>query len=428
MDYEQFQTFMEQWIAENGGRYTSVHSGSAIDAAITAVKNKEAVWDARMIPPGGLQGQALVKKSDADFDVEWSYSVAPPLSIYGVTWDGSAATTWTRTDAAADFADPVPYVAGASEYGSPFDDLMPWSGMVRSTDPDAGEVVAIPKFWYLLEQTSGNGLSIKIADRAVPGYSVSPAHMDRGDGKGERDVVYVGRYHCGSSAYKSVSGQTPKVSVTRSAARTAIHNLGTDIWQMDFAMRFTIWLLYIVEFANWDSQSKIGYGCGNNRAAQAMGYTDSMQYHTGTTQSSRTTYGLGTQYRNIEGLWDNVREWMDGCYYNSSGMNVILNPSKFSDTAKGTVIGTPTGGYPSAFTVKSVSGAFPTFIPTTSSGSTTTYSCDGWNFDTSNPCLYVGGSYHQNPYYGLFCVACATATVSYEVVGSRLMILPAAGS
>ena len=92
---------------------------------------------------------------------------------------------------------------------------------------------------------------------------------------------------------------------------------------MDYAMRLTIWMLMLVEFADNDFQAKIGYGCGDNSAVGAIGYTDSMTYHTGTTQSARTTYGLGTQYRYIEGLWDNVLDWMDGCYYSSSGMSVF---------------------------------------------------------------------------------------------------------
>ena len=426
MDYEQFRTFMEQWIAENGGRYTSAHSGSAIDAAITAVKNKEAVWDARMIPPGGLQGQALVKKSDADFDVEWSYSVAPPVSIYGVSWDGASTTAWTRTDDAVGFTDPVPALSNCTG-SSPFDNLQPWAGMVKS-ERAGGTMVAIPKFWYKITQI-GAGMKIQIADKAVSGFSVSPAHMDRGDGKGERDVVYVGRYHCGATDYKSVSGQSPKVTVTRSDARTAIHNLGTNIWQMDFAMRFTIWLLYIVEFANWDSQSKIGYGCaptGSTSAVRAMGYTDAMQYHTGTDQAARTTYG-GTQYRYIEGLWDNCCDWMDGCYYNSNGMNVILNPNSFSDTANGVNIGTPISGWPGAFTVKSVSGSFPTFISTATGGSDTTHSCDYWDFRaSSSQCPCAGGEYVQSTAYGLFCVICSVspATGSYAAIGCRIQELP----
>lgn len=341
------------------------------------------------------------------------------VKIYGAEWDGTSTTVWSRTDDAASFTDPVPYVAGATSYGSPFDSLYPWSGMAKS-ERSGGTMVSIPKFWYKITQ-NGNGMKIQIADKQKDGFAVSPTHMDRGDGKGERDVIYVGRYHCASD-YKSKTGTAPKANITRSTARSGIHGLGSNIWQVDFATRFTLWLLYIVEFAHWNSQEKIGYGCGNNSAAQNMGYTDSMPYHTGTTLSSRTSYGLGTQYRYIEGLWDNVLDWLDGCYYNSSGLNLIKSPTSFSDSSGGVAVGVPSNGYPSKFAVKDVSGTFPMFIPTEASGSDSTYSCDYWNFSTSNPCLYAGGNYNQNLNHGLFYVNYNSASNSNANHGCRLLL------
>ena len=245
--------------------------------------------------------------------------------------------------------------------------------------------------------------------------------MNRGDGKGERDYVYVGRYHCASD-WKSTTGVTPKASITRSAARSGIHGLGANYWQSDFAMRFTIWLLYIVEFADWESQGKIGWGCSPSGSKWSMGYTDSMKYHTGTTVSDRGTYG-GTQYRWIEGLWDNVYDWMDGCYYNSNGLNIILNPNSFSDSANGVAAGVPTSGYPSALGV-STAGGFPVFYPTASNGGDTTYIPDGWSFYSSYPCLRVGGGYYQGRDFGLFYVYYNSTSYSYGNIGCRLQKLP----
>ena len=341
--------------------------------------------------------------------------------IYGVHWDGTSTTKLTRTDMASGFTDPVPYVAGATSYGSPFDNLQPWAGMVRVTDPEAGELVAIPKFWYKFTK-SGNTLKLQIAPEKIDDFYVSPAHADRGDGKGERDIVYVGRYHCHTSNYKSQTGGKPKASITRSAARSDIHNLGTTIWQFDLAMRQTIHMLYLVEFANWDSQTKIGYGCGNNSATENMGATDGMSYHTGTKQSSRTTYGVGVQYRYIEGLWDNVHDWMDGCYYNSNGLNIIMNPNNFSDSANGTLVGKPSFGYPTVMSVADASGV-QWMYPTTANGSSNTYIPDNWNFNASNPCLRCGGRYDQDLSYGLFYVSCSSTSNSYSV-GCRLQKLP----
>lgn len=341
--------------------------------------------------------------------------------IYGAEWAGAKTTTvWTRTDDSALFTDPVPYVAGATTYGSPFDNLQPWAGMVKSTR-EGGVMVAIPKFWYKLTQ-NGDGMKIQIADKETGGFYVSPAHMDRGDGNGERDIVYIGRYHCGTD-FKSNTAQLPKANTTRADFRTSIHALGANIWQGDFALRFTIWLLYIVEFADWNSQAKIGYGCGDGSATGSMGYTDSMPYHTGTTQSSRTTYGLGTQYRNIEGLWDNVYDWLDGCYNASNGLNIILNPNNFSDSSGGNAIGVPESGYPAGFAVSSAAG-FPAFYPNKTGGQDSTFSCDYWNFSASNPVVCAGGNYGQVGNHGLFFVNCTSASNQLASRGSRLQELP----
>ena len=341
------------------------------------------------------------------------------VHIYGVLWDGTSTTALSRTDDAAGFSDPVPAVSGGSG-NSPFDTLLPWSGMVRSTDPQAGEMVAIPKYWYKWTK-SGSTIKLQIADGPAEGFLVSPAHCDRGDGHGERDVVYVGRYHCHTSNWKSQTGGKPKADITRSSARSSIHNLGSTIWQWDWAMDWTIKMLYLVEYADWNSQTKIGYGCGNNSSTENMGQTDGMTYHTGTKQSSRTTYGVGVQYRHIEGLWDNVYDWVDGCYYNSNGLNIILNPNNFSDSSGGTSIGTPSSGYPSALDIKTgLNNQWP--LPTAAGGSDSTYVPDNWNFLASSPCLRVGGYYSQSLVRGLFFVDYSTATNANANIGCRLPV------
>ena len=384
--------------------FTVTESGTY---TITATKNGETAEDTATIT---ADGQTV--------NVKLAYR-----HIYGVVWDGTSTTVWSRTDEATSFVNPTPYRAGATNYGSPFDNLYPWSGMVRVTDAVAGELVAIPKFWYKWTK-SGNSLKLQIADKETDGFHVSPAHADRGDGKGERDIVYIGRYHCNTNNYKSQSGVKPKANIMRSTARTSIHSLGSNIWQSDIQMRMTIWMLYLVEFADWNSQKTIGKGCGNNSATENMGYTDSMPYHTGTTLASRDSYGLGTQYRYIEGLWDNVYDWGDGCYYNSNGLNIINTPSSFSDNSGGTAVGVPSSGWPSAFTVATVAGLEWVIYPTASGGSETTYSADDWNFGASSPCLYFGGYFHQFGNRGLFCVSYASASYSNAYIGCRLQKLP----
>ena len=345
------------------------------------------------------------------------------VTIYGVEWDwtSSGPTKGTRTDAAAGFSDPNPAVNNGTG-SSPFDSLMPWAGMVKETRT-GGVMVKEPKYWFKWTKT-GKKLKLQIADGPVDGFHVDPVNMDKGDGLGELDFSYIGRYHCASGTYKSETNKAQQVSITRSAARTSIHNLGANIWQMDFAQMWYVGMLYLVEFADWNGQKTIGRGCSAAGSKENNGKTDAMQYHTGTTAANRTTYGY-TQYRNIEGWWDNVYDWMDGCYYNSNGLNVILNPSKFSDNANGTLIGSmPSSGYPNDMAVPTQSGFEWALRPATTGGSDSTYVPDYWHFYGSGPCLIHGGVYSQVQNHGPFCVGYYSASNAYTFIGCRLQERP----
>lgn len=344
------------------------------------------------------------------------------VTIYGVEWDWTSggSTKGTRTDGAAGFSDPNPAVNNGSG-SSPFDNLYPWSGMVKETRT-GGVMVKEPKYWYKWTKT-GKKLKLQIADGPVEGFHVDPVNMDRGDGLGELDFSYIGRYHCASGTYKSETNKAQQTNITRSQARSNIHNLGSNIWQMDFAQMWYVGMLFLVEFADWNGQTAIGYGCSSGNSKQNNGRTDSMQYHTGTTAANRTTYGF-TQYRNIEGWWDNVYDWMDGCYYNSNGLNVIKNPAQFSDSANGVLVGKPVAGYPSDFTIPTQDGLEWALFPSAANGSQTTYVPDYWDYDGSYPCLYHGGYYGQYLNHGPFYVYCDSTSIQSSGVGCRLQERP----
>lgn len=351
------------------------------------------------------------------------WQVKPTINIYGAEWDGGSNPAWTRTDAAANFPDPQPAVNNGNG-SSPFDDIMPWAGMVIYNDATAGTLVAIPKYYYKWTRT-GSAMKLQISPDPQDGFFVSPAHADRGDGQGERDYVYVGRYHCNTS-YKSQAGSQPAANMTRAAARSSIHNLGSTYWQYDFAMYWTIMMLYLVEYANWNSQAMIGYGCSPGWAGFLTGLTDSMLYHTGTTAASRTTYGC-CQYRHIEGLWDNVYDWCDGIRFSGSTVYCIANPASFSDTRGGTNVGTraTSSGWISGWTNPTADGFEYALYPNAVSGSETTYACDLYYYGASGVVLRVGGYYGQYQSYGAFYLSgSGAASVANAYTGCRLMKLP----
>jgi hypothetical protein len=199
----------------------------------------------------------------------------------------------------------------------------------------------------------------------------------------------------------------------------------------DFAMFWTTRLLYLVEFADWNSQSKIGYGCGNNSSVQNTGTADGMTYHTGTMQSSRTTYGAGIKYRGIEDLWGNVLEWCDGIRFSSSTVYAYNKPSEYSDTTGGTNVGSrpTTSGVPTAFNMPSATGYEWAMYPSAQVSDSTysKYVADGCYYGSSGVVLCVGGGFSQDQDCGMFCLnGSVGADYSYGSVGVRLQYLPAA--
>lgn len=342
-------------------------------------------------------------------------------AIYGAEWAGTSDPSWTRTDAAVGFADPNPYYSGMSDSpSSPFDNIMPWSGMRRVTDASAGELVEIPKFYYKWTR-DGVKMKLQISMSPFDGSYVSPAHADRGDGVGERDYVYVGRYHC-ASGYKSKTGVTPK-GASKSTFVSGIHNLRSDVWMIDYATYWTICLLYLVEYANWNSQSKIGVGGDQSKPT---GQSDNMPYHTGTIQSNRNQLGVGVQYRYIEDLWGNVWDWCNGVTPGNNSIYVTNTPNGSPNVY---VASNPrSSGYIKSWSINSISGYEYALWPNNVSGTDQTYICDYYEYNStgygggalaigySGNSLTSGGLFRVSPYW--------SGSESVNYIGSRLMVLP----
>ena len=180
-------------------------------------------------------------------------------------------------------------------------------------------MVFIPEFYYkIVYNSSQSKIYYYVANAPFTGFAKHP-----GSGR------YVGRYNT-ISGYTSKSGANPLTNITRATARTNSRNKGSKWQQYDYASWCAVWLLYLVEFASWDSQSKIGQGICGNASLQKTGTTDGMTYHTGTAASSRTSAG-GVQYRGIENPWGNVYEWLDGINFNNRAAYICTDPSKYAD-------------------------------------------------------------------------------------------------
>ncbi len=216
---------------------------------------------------------------------------------------------------------------------------------------------------------------------------------------------YIGRYTSNGEYGGGSANFVPRVNISRAGFRSLVKSgitngaFNSKFHLYDFATYCAIIFLYIVEFANWNCQSKIGQGyTNNNSSAIKSGGTDNMTYHTG--RASGTDGKTAVQYRGIENLWGNVRQWVDGFNANGTTAYYCTDPSKYADdTATGyTKIGTlPASGYIKDLIVTD-NGLL---IPKTTGGSETTYipdymwSSSGWRV------LDVGGYWSHGAAAGL---------------------------
>lgn len=369
-----------------------------------------------------------------DYHLELAY-----VKIYGVCWNyGNSSTACTRLTKASDpngfvnvdiTTEPKAAV-GTGAGRSPFDACMPWSGMEEynvtsgKVGPKLGEsgfsrsnadvMVFIPEFYYrVIDDASGKKRYFYVADKKISDFEKHP-----GSGR------YVGRYNTGSG-HVSRTGMSPLVSITRASARSGAKSKGSGWYEYDYASWCAIGLLYIVEYADWDTQSKIGKGYSSGSSAISSGGTDGMTYHTG--RGYGTDGATAVQYRHIENPWGNVFDWVDGVNFNGSTVYVCTDPAKYADDTSAGYINAgaraSSGGYISAL---GVSTTAPWAIyPSSAGGSETTYIPDYSWTSSGWLALYVGGNWGYGSRVGLFYFnGDYGSSSSANSIGARLLFVP----
>ena len=155
-----------------------------------------------------------------------------------------------------------------------------------TTTPETGDVcVEIPLFYYWRDGSHLNDATpyedLYISDKqATPNFLPSPAHMDRGDGAGVRDVVYIGAYQSNAD-FRSVAEATAKQD-TLANNRAGYLARSSKYHQMDIASHATILLLYMVEVANLDALAAVSKNAGYAMTyVNITGGSDEMVYCSG---------------------------------------------------------------------------------------------------------------------------------------------------
>ena len=311
------------------------------------------------------------------------YAMASVLA-YGVDWDeDDTSPTLTRTGALAGIAaasspgntclpiqslmrrciltddGKVAYYLGATDSTKKED--MTTASVLDGTD---GQVmVEIPKFYYRYSYiASTNVHSWSISAVPLAGYEPHPAFYKDGAWV---DYRYIGAYEGigwdqGTTAYVdcgtghadnwaggaidlandklgSVSGKAPMMDETRAEFRAIALNRGVGWRQQDFYLVSAIQLLYITEYASWNSQSMIGMG--RTELSGGTWVKDSYIGVTGksngsgnaTANTGGNTNDAYMSYRGIENFYGNIWKWVDGFNINDGIPYVSNVETDFAD-------------------------------------------------------------------------------------------------
>ncbi len=392
---------------------------------------------------------------------------------YGVSWDESAdsyartgnliniATGQTLADAYIPIQSSMRRCilndsGGIEYYLDANDSTKREDGVIASdlTGADGQVMVQIPAFYYRYNY-SGTTHTWEISLTPQAGFSLHPAFIKNGEAVLYRYIgAYEGiGYDNSTSAYfdgddvgdtktqwpggtaidtandrlGSVSGFAPLVNETRAEFRSISGNRGTGWRQLDYDLASAIQLLYLIEYADWDSQSMIGEG----RTALSGG-TWAKDSYIGVTGKSNSD-GNGTNsvggnsnnaymtYRGIENFFGNIWKWVDGININNNIPYVCNNDTDFADdtatnyTALGITL-INANGYQQ--TLEQTSRGF---LPASVGGSSSTYLTDYYYQSTGWRVARLGGAVSSGAYAGVaFWIAYSASSNDDVYIGGRL--------
>lgn len=343
---------------------------------------------------------------------------------FGVMWDYSnPSTALTRLTPETDpngyvtvavMSEPSP-ATGDGPGSSPFDGYMPWAGMEEYNITDGsvsfkkGEsgfsrandtVVYIPEFWYdCIDNEAENKRYWYISNMPLEGMEKHPGSKK-----------YIAKYKVDSSIISKTgvsfyNKQSVETAISKCAAK------GNGFYLSDARIWSAIQLLYLVEFANWDSQAMIGNGVYTNQYV-ISGKTDIMTYVTGKAEDIEWPQ---VQYRGIEGIFGNAIEMIDGLKISNKVISASLDNVNYEE------IGTYSGYTTASSTKMSITELLFNekykFLFAPKSGEQNTageYIPDAVYSPTSGSAYYLclGGYYAAILNGGLFCCYGSTGGTS----------------
>ena len=202
----------------------------------------------------------------------------------------------------------------------------------------------------------------------------------------------------------SVSGKLPMNYGTRAEFRAVAKNRGTGWRQADFDLVSGIQLLYLIEYADWNSQSMIGNGLtdwasgtwaawNNSNPIEKAGNSNSDGNATANTSGGNGVVGSYMSYRGIENFFAHLWKWVDGINVNANVPYVSNTDTDFDDdtVANYTALGvTLAAANEYVVTLEQIGRGF--LAATASGGSSSTYVTDYYYQSTGWRGAMLGGN------------------------------------
>ena len=344
--------------------------------------------------------------------------------VYGVRRDlSSSSSTWER------IGESIGKTANATHDGSAvtndFDSIYPWSDIKTVNLADDGTINAeIGNVDFKFDGSNGEVMTyippFYYSRYRKDGYEYILISKNYFGGAVKSEGFYVGRYTT-SSGVHSKSGVASQVSTNITDFRTQATGKGTGWQQLDYHYLILL-LLYFVEYADYNMQTKVGFGNVSTSAQINSGGCDDLGMKSGCLANDKAHAVI---YRGIENLWGNIWQFMDGVNIKDNQVYINYNPSTY-------VVDTFTDDYKAlSYVCANANGwqkstgydsenplvGFPTAV----GGGDNTYMCDYYSQNSGNRIALVGGAWSDDLACGAYFSFYVDSSVSYTYIGARLL-------
>ena len=352
--------------------------------------------------------------------------------VYGVRRNiKSSSSAWER------IKDSVGLVAnaqvGTTAVVNNFDSIYPWSDIITCNYNNTSKKIVAYYGDANFSFTGSNGQVLTIIPEfyykryVSDGYEYVLISKDNLDGFVKSDKFMIGRYTMSgsSSGVFSRSGYSPLVNTTIANFRQYAKNLGSGWQQLDWHY-FILQMLYLVEYADYNAQSKLGAGFtnANNTGAIKSGGCDKLGMKSGSAAGNDTSSVI---YRGVEDIFGNVWQFVDGININNYQAYINYNPNTYASDVF-------TGDYQKlGYVNNSTSGSYVTglgydpkhplvALATDVGGSSSTYTTDYYWCANEKRIALVGGRWLRGSYCGLWCWYCFDDSAVSDIgSGARLL-------